>query len=102
MVSTVRPKASETPAKPMPSSGKPAARTALPQPPKTSQKVPKASAASLLIIGVSSSSDRSNRSAGMTRPDAPASCLEATDSGQQGRASNREHNNSQLDFLLIP
>jgi hypothetical protein len=40
MVSTVRPKASETPTNPIPSSGKPAASTALPQPPKTSQNVP--------------------------------------------------------------
>src|ERR1700740_2151071 len=44
MVSTVKPKASATPAKPMPATGKPAARTALPQPPKTSQKVPRNSA----------------------------------------------------------
>src|SRR5690606_19639610 len=45
MVSTVRPKASETPSRPMPTSGKAAASTALPQPPSTSQKVPKNSAA---------------------------------------------------------
>src|SRR5690606_10454867 len=44
MVSTVRPKASATPAKPIPNSGKPAASTALPQPPRTSQKVPMSSA----------------------------------------------------------
>ena len=44
MVSTVRPKASDTPAKPMPSSGKAAASTAEPQPPNTSQNVPKNSA----------------------------------------------------------
>ena len=47
---SVRPKASATPAKPMPSSGKPAARTALPQPPKTSQNVPMASAKSFFCI----------------------------------------------------
>src|SRR5271156_4883910 len=45
MVSTVRPKARATPTKPIPRLGKAAARTALPQPPKTSQKVPKNSAA---------------------------------------------------------
>ena len=45
MVSTVRPKASATPSRPMPTSGKAAASTALPQPPSTSQKVPMNSAA---------------------------------------------------------
>src|SRR5690606_1179889 len=44
-VSTVRPKASATPANPIPSSGKAAASTALPQPPRTSQNVPRNSAA---------------------------------------------------------
>src|SRR5688572_21323841 len=44
MVSTLRPKASETPRRPMPTSGKPAAMTALPHPAKVSQKVPIASA----------------------------------------------------------
>src|SRR4051794_11135368 len=44
MVSTVRPKASETPKRPMPTWGKAAAMTALPQPPKVSQNVPIASA----------------------------------------------------------
>ena len=43
----VRPKASETPSSPMPTSGKAAAMTALPQPAKVSQNVPMASAASL-------------------------------------------------------
>jgi len=32
MVTTVRPKASDTPAKPIPNSGNPAAKTALPHP----------------------------------------------------------------------
>src|SRR3954453_5369647 len=45
MVRTVKPKARETPTKPMPRFGNPAARTAAPQPPNTSQKVPKTSAA---------------------------------------------------------
>jgi hypothetical protein len=49
IVSTVRPNASATPAKPIPSSGKPAAKIALPQPPKTSQNVPKNSANNFLI-----------------------------------------------------
>ena len=40
MVRTVNPNASETPTNPMPSPGKAAARTALPQPPSTNQKVP--------------------------------------------------------------
>src|ERR1700761_4058048 len=44
MVTTVRPKAKATPTKPIPRAGKAAASTALPQPPKTSQKVPKNSA----------------------------------------------------------
>src|SRR4051812_9654666 len=48
MVSTVRPKASDTPNSPMPTCGKPAAITALPQPPKVSQNVPIASAAYFL------------------------------------------------------
>ncbi|MNE51701.1 hypothetical protein D3C76_1048980 [compost metagenome] len=40
MVSTVRPNAKDTPSKPIPTSGKAAANTALPQPPNTSQNVP--------------------------------------------------------------
>src|SRR5580693_3102171 len=40
MVKTVSPKAQATPRKPMPVLGKPAASTAAPQPPKTSQNVP--------------------------------------------------------------
>ena len=50
MVSTVSPKASATPAKPMPSCGNAAASTALPQPPKVSQKVPRNSAESFCVI----------------------------------------------------
>src|SRR5688572_2234074 len=54
IVSTVSPKASDTPRRPMPrlESGPPnaAASTALPQPPNTSQNVPKASAAIFLVI----------------------------------------------------
>ncbi len=41
---TVRPKAKETPSSPMPTWGKAAERTALPQPPRVSQKVPRNSA----------------------------------------------------------
>src|SRR5450759_2028156 len=44
MVSTVRPKARETPSNPMPTSGNLAASTALPQPPSTNQNVPTNSA----------------------------------------------------------
>src|SRR3954454_3415516 len=51
MVMTVRPKASETPRRPIPTPGKAAARTALPHPPKTSQKVPMNSAAQRFEIG---------------------------------------------------
>ena len=44
IVRTVNPNASATPAKPIPRAGKPAASTALPQPPSTNQKVPTNSA----------------------------------------------------------
>src|SRR6185503_6416405 len=44
MVTTVRPNATETPSSPMPTFGKAAASTALPQPPSTSQNVPMNSA----------------------------------------------------------
>src|ERR1035441_4811992 len=52
MVSTVRPKAKATPRKPMPNCGKAADSTALPQPPRTSQKVPKNSAAARFDSGM--------------------------------------------------
>ena len=52
MVRTVSPKARETPTKPIPSEGKAAARTALPHPPKTSQKVPKNSANARFDSGI--------------------------------------------------
>src|SRR6185312_7252579 len=55
MVSTVSPKASATPRKPMPSAGTAAASTALPQPPSTSQSVPISSAASRLPNAMSPS-----------------------------------------------
>jgi hypothetical protein len=45
MVSTVKPKARATPAKPIPSSGNAAASIALPHPPKVNQNVPRNSAA---------------------------------------------------------
>src|SRR5205814_8940597 len=44
MVITVSPKATDTPSSPMPTPGNAAAYTALPQPPRTSQKVPMNSA----------------------------------------------------------
>ena len=50
MVSTVRPKAKDTPSNPIPTSGKAAARTADPQPPRTSHSVPMNSAASFGAI----------------------------------------------------
>jgi hypothetical protein len=52
MVSTVRPKASATPRNPIPVTGNVAASTALPQPPKTNQKVPMNSAVSLRESGM--------------------------------------------------
>jgi hypothetical protein len=50
MVKTVNPKASETPTKPIPAPGKLQANNALPQPPNTSQYVPKNSANSFFIM----------------------------------------------------
>ncbi|MEL2239902.1 hypothetical protein PAS25_02690 [Leclercia adecarboxylata] len=58
MVKTVNPKASETPTKPIPSSGNPAASTALPHPPNTNQNVPKHSAANFLNITTSKKNER--------------------------------------------
>jgi hypothetical protein len=52
IVSTVSPKANETPSSPMPTFGKPAASTALPQPPNTNQKVPSTSAMTRRDIGI--------------------------------------------------
>src|SRR5262245_39242460 len=49
MVRTVSPNAKETPSRPMPTFGNAAASTALPQPPKTSQNVPRHSAPTLLL-----------------------------------------------------
>src|SRR4051812_34680337 len=51
-VSTVKPNASETPTKPMPRFGNAAARTALPQPPRTSHNVPMNSADNLFVKGI--------------------------------------------------
>src|SRR6476469_9688353 len=47
IVSTERPKANATTSRPMPTPGKAAASTALPQPPRTSHSVPRNSAVSL-------------------------------------------------------
>jgi hypothetical protein len=44
IVTTVNPKANATPSRPIPTLGNAAARTALPQPPRTNQNVPKNSA----------------------------------------------------------
>jgi hypothetical protein len=55
MVSTVSPKAKDTPNKPIPTFGKAAANTALPQPPKTSQNVPINSAAKRFPKGMTTS-----------------------------------------------
>ncbi len=49
IVKTVRPKASDTPNKPIPTSGKVAENTALSQPPSTRQNVPMNSASSFFI-----------------------------------------------------
>src|SRR5215467_12837999 len=56
MASKVRPKASDTPRKPIPKFGKAAASTALPQPPKTSPNVPRNSARALFLSGTDTSS----------------------------------------------
>src|SRR4051794_8827378 len=50
MVSTVRPKANETPSRPIPTCGNEAAITAEPHPPKVSQNVPIASAAYFCVF----------------------------------------------------
>src|SRR6516225_3280246 len=60
MVSTVRPNASETPSKPIPTCGNAADSTALPQPPRTSQNVPNDSAA-IRLERVIAPSDREGR-----------------------------------------
>lgn len=49
-VRTVKPNANDTPANAIPKLGIPAAKTALPQPPNTSQKVPKNSANNFFMI----------------------------------------------------
>src|SRR5215211_5833324 len=56
IVSTVRQKASETPSKPIPTCGNPAAMTAEPQPANVSQNVPIASATYFLIWSIGCSS----------------------------------------------
>src|SRR5689334_697795 len=60
MVSTDRPKANATPRRPIPTSGKAAAMTALPQPAKVSQKVPMPSATHLCrLVGLRRSMESS-------------------------------------------
>jgi len=49
MVTTLSPNAKDTPTSPIPTCGKPAAMTALPQPAKVSQNVPMASAAYFFV-----------------------------------------------------
>src|SRR6516165_5323302 len=60
MVKTVSPKAKATPRKPIPKPGNPAAKTAAPQPPNTSQKVPKNSATTRRDMSLSIGSSRAN------------------------------------------
>jgi hypothetical protein len=50
MVITVRPKANDTPSNPIPTLGNAAAKTALPHPPRTNQKVPINSAPYFFIV----------------------------------------------------
>src|SRR5215472_11645400 len=52
IVSIAKPNARATPRRPTPRSGNAADRTAVPQPPNTSQKVPRNSAAALLVRGI--------------------------------------------------
>jgi hypothetical protein len=54
IVNTVKPKANETPSNPIPTFGNAAAKTALPQPPSTSQKVPMNSATVRFVNDMSS------------------------------------------------
>src|ERR1700742_3893701 len=70
MVSTVRPKAMDTPTKPIPSAGKAAASTALPQPPSTSHRRPTNSAPRRLIMFMPPSLERCARSQAAARLDA--------------------------------
>ena len=56
IVRSVNPKARETPRRPIPTFWKTAASTALPQPPRTSQNVPRNSAVALLPSDIWSSS----------------------------------------------
>src|SRR5215472_8746291 len=55
MVRTVSPKASATPTNPIPRPGNPAASTALPHPPNTSQNVPTNSANARFVKGMTPS-----------------------------------------------
>src|SRR5690606_30780375 len=71
IVSTVRPKANETPSRPMPTLGKAAASTALPQPPNTNQKVPRNSAVQRLLIDTIALLRSKHNRGGMTTPSAP-------------------------------
>src|SRR5881394_3988939 len=65
IVSTVKPNANDTPSRPIPTLGKEAASTALPQPPNTSQNVPIDSAtmglASITVIPPASESRKEQR-----------------------------------------
>src|SRR5215213_5485878 len=75
MVSTERPKANETPRRPMPTSGKAAANTALPQPPRTNQSVPRNSAVILC--------ESENSSIAFTPPKVSSFGSEAHDSSKE-------------------
>ena len=61
IVRTVSPNASATPSSPMPTCGNAADSTALPQPPKTSQNVPMASAIARFLIGMGTPLDPSSQ-----------------------------------------
>src|SRR5215470_8361849 len=89
MVRTVSPKASATPANPIPRPGKAAENTAAPHPPKTSQNVPKNSAAARLLNGIAnlrkltsestSGPNRENQS--VAHVDQPKKWVKLTDRG---------------------
>src|SRR4051812_42864929 len=66
-VNTVSPNASDTPANPIPNSGNAPASTALPHPPRTSQKVPRNSLVSLEGIEISSESQTPGETARVSR-----------------------------------
>jgi hypothetical protein len=86
MVTTVSPKASDTPSQPMPLSPTEAARTAAPVPPKTSQKVPKNSATAAFPVFMCSTACDRVASSGSAYPAIAHSSLPAVGQRRRGAA----------------